>query len=41
MLEGDIGLEGLPPKEDPAAREYPEAASERGGVRGGEEGEGP
>lgn len=26
MLEGDIGLEGLSPKEDPAAREYPGAA---------------
>lgn len=32
MLAGDIGLEGLPPKEDPAAREYPEAAGRgRGG----------
>lgn len=26
MLEGDIGLEGLPPKEAPAAGEYPGAA---------------
>lgn len=24
MLEGDLGLEGLSPKEAPAAREYPE-----------------
>lgn len=26
MLEGDIGLEGLPPQEAPAAGEYPGAA---------------
>lgn len=26
MLEGDIDLEGLSPKEAPAAREYPGAA---------------
>lgn len=36
MLEGDIGLEGLPPKEDPAAREYPEAAREGDAGGGGE-----
>ena len=35
MLEGDIGLEGLSPKEAPAAREYPGA-----GVGAGS-GEGP
>lgn len=31
MLEGDISLEGLSPKEDPTAREYPGAA-QRGRV---------